>query len=225
MRSVLAVAVAAAFVTGEYDPGTVPPEATSAPKPSGRVLHVGRGGLQRAVDRARPGDTIRIARGAHRGAVVIRGASKRGLRLVGDGARLRGTITVRDTAAITLRGLAATGVRLDRVDRYTLDGLRVTGGAGIDVRRSVGGTIRRVLATGNRGAGIALAAAPARVRTVRTFIRDSTVSANAVGIALDGAGAVTVSRVRVLRNAAGIRSAGATDLVVSDSPIDPPETQ
>jgi hypothetical protein len=223
--SVLLALLAAPALAGEYEPGTVPPEPAAPATPSGRVLHAGRGGIQRAVDRARPGDTIRLARRTYRGDVEIRGASKRGVRLAGAGARLRGTITVRDTGSVTLRGLTARGVRLDRVDRYTLDGLRVSGsaGAGIDVRRSTGGAIRRVRAWGNRGPGIALRGAPARVRTVRTFIRESTVERNAVGIALDGAGAVTVDRVRVQRNAAGISATGATDLVVSDSVIEPPE--
>jgi hypothetical protein len=222
--AVLAALVAAPAPAGEYDPGTVPPESVTRPKPSGRVLHAGRGGLQRVVDRARPGDTIRLARRTYRGDVEIRGASKRGVRLLGDGARVRGTIAVRDTGSVTLRGIAARGVRLDRVDRYTLDGLRVSGSAaaGIDVRGSVGGSIRRVRAWDNRGPGIALRRTPARVRTVRTFIRESTVERNAVGLALDSAGAVTVTRVRVQRNAAGIRATGATDLVVSDSVVDPP---
>ena len=81
MRSLLAVL---AIVTGAYEPGTVPPESTPQPSSSGRVLQVGRGGIQAAVDRARPGDTVRVRRGTYRGRVEIRGASKRGVRLIGD---------------------------------------------------------------------------------------------------------------------------------------------
>src|SRR5215210_796027 len=128
MRSALA-AVGLALLAGAYDPGTVPPASTSQPAPSGRVLHVGRGGIQAAVERARAGDTIRIAPGTYRGRVEIRGASKRGLRIVGDRVTLRGAIAVRDTAAITIRGVRVVGgdIALHGVDRYVLDRLRVTG--------------------------------------------------------------------------------------------------
>jgi hypothetical protein len=213
-------------LAGEYDPGTVPPESSARPEPSGRVLHVGRGGIQRAVDRARAGDTIRIRRGTYRGAVEIRGASRRGLRVIADGATLRGSIRVRDTGSITLRGLTVHGgVALRDVDRYVLDRVRVIGAAaaGIDARGCTGGTLTGVLARGNAGAGIALAAAPARMREVRTFIRNSTVERNAVGIALQDMRAVTIDRVRVLANGAGVRSLGATDLVLSATVIDPPQ--
>ena len=101
----------------------MPPESSPQPSSSGRVLHVGRGGIQAAVDRARPGDTIRVRRGTYRGRVEIRGASKRGVSLLGDRATIQGAVRVRDTAAVTLRGLTVTrGVRVDDVDRYVLDG-------------------------------------------------------------------------------------------------------
>jgi nitrous oxidase accessory protein NosD len=207
---------------GEYDPGTVPPEGSERPSASGRVLQVRRGGrIQAVVRRARPGDTVRVAPGSYAGDVEIRGASKRGVRLVGDRVTIRGTVTVRETAAITLRGLTVRGVVLDRVDRYVLDRLRVSGaeGAGVDVRRSPGGTIRRVLASGNRGAGIALAVTPAAQRAARTFVREVTLRGNAVGIALDRADATTISRARILANDVGVSAAGATGLVVRDTDI------
>jgi nitrous oxidase accessory protein NosD len=210
-------------VAGEYEPGTVPPESTSRPASSGRVLHVGRGGIQAAVNRARAGDTIRVAPGTYRGRVEIRGASKRGLRLVGDRATLRGAIVVRDTAAITIRGLGILGggVTLRSVDRYALDRLRVSGSetAGIDVRRSRGGSITRVLASSNHGAGIGIAGSPALVRPVRTFVRDVTVQANTVGIAIDHADATTITRTRVLDNDMGVSLDGAGDLVLRDNDI------
>ena len=123
MHSLLAVL---AIVSGAYEPGTVPPESTPQPSSSGRVVHVGRGGIQAAVDRARRGDTVRIRRGTYRGRVEIRGASKRGVSLVGDGATIEGAVGVRDTAAVTLRGVTVTrGVGVDHVDRYVLDRLRL----------------------------------------------------------------------------------------------------
>ncbi len=216
MRSLLAVV---AIVSGAYSPGTAPPEATSQPSSSGRVLHVGRGGIQAAVDRARPGDTIRVRRRTYRGRVEIRGASKRGVQLIGDGATIDGAVSVRDTAAIGLRGLTVTrGVVVDDVDRYVLDRVRVVG-AGIVARRSPGGSITRVRVQGSPGAGISLATSPAQVRATRTFVRDVTVQANAVGIALDGVRAVTISRARVLGNATGVSAAGTRDAVLTDSDV------
>jgi Periplasmic copper-binding protein (NosD) len=217
----VAAVVAPRAVAGEYDPGTVPPEASARPPSSGRVLHVGRAGIQAAIDRARPGDTIRIPARTYRGPVEIRGASKRGLRLLGDGARIRGTIRVRDTAAITLRGLDVTGsVVLDRVDRYVLERMRVTGGerAAIDVRRSPGGTIARVLVRADH-AGIAVGYASAAVRARRTFVREVTVEGGFVGIALTYASAVTVSRARLLDNDVGVSVTAGSGLVLRDNDI------
>ena len=215
MRSLLAVL---AIVSGAYEPGTVPPESSPQPSSSGRVLHVGRGGIQAAVDRARPGDTIRVRRGTYRGRVEIRGASKRGVRLLGDRATIQGAVSVRDTAAVTLRGLTVTrGVGVDDVDRYVLDGLRLVG-SGVAVRRSSGGTISRVLVR-SAPVGIALADSPARLRAIRTFVRDVTVQGNATGIALDAVRAVTVSRARVLGNATGVAATAAREAVLSDSDV------
>ena len=215
MRSLLAVL---AIVSGAYEPGTVPPESSPQPSSSGRVLHVGRGGIQAAVDRARPGDTIRVRRGTYRGRVEIRGASKRGVSLLGDRATIQGAVDVRDTAAVTLRGLTVTrGVRVHDVDRYVLDRLRLAG-SGVAVRRSSGGAISRVLVR-SAPVGIALADSPARLRATRTFVRDVTVQDNATGIALDAVRAVTVSRARVVGNATGVAATAAREAVLSDSDV------
>jgi hypothetical protein len=219
MRSVVALAVAAAVAAGGYEPGSVPSEPAPRTAPSGRVLQVGHGGIQAAVDRAGPGDTIRLGPGTYRGPVEIRGASKRGVRLVGERATVRGTIRLRDSTAVAVRGIAVSGaVVVDGVDRYVLDGLRVSGG-GVSVRRSAGGTIARVLAQGGTGPGIALTASPPQARATRTFVRDVTGRAHAVGIALDAVRAVSVSRARVLDNATGVAASRTRDAVVTDSDV------
>jgi hypothetical protein len=166
---------------------------------------------------------VRVPRGTYRGPVEIRGASKRGLRLIGDGATLRGALTVRDTAAVRVQGIAVEGssLVLRDVDRYVLDRVRVTGSAGngIDVRRSPGGTITRVLARANGAAGIAVGGSPPGVRAVRTFVRESTIEGNRVGIALDALRAVTISRVRILGGATGVSATAVRDGVLTDCDI------
>ena len=115
---------------------------------------------------------------------------------------------MRDTAAVTLRGLTVTrGVSVDDVDRYVLDGLRLAG-SGVAVRRSSGGTIARVLVR-SAPVGIALADSPARCARLGRFVRDVTVQGNATGIALDAVRAVTVSPRARLGNATGVAATAA----------------
>ena len=199
MRSLLAVL---AIVSGAYGSrGRVPPgspaEASQpsvllGPRPARRSRrHPGRGRPCPAGRHdPRPARHLPRAGGDPR-RVQARGAPARRPR---DDP---GTVRVRDTAAITLRGLTVTrGVSVDDVDRYVLDGPRASSAPVSTVRRSSGGTISRVLVRSAPVRDRARRLAGAAARDPRTFVRDVTVQGNAIGIALDRASAPSRSAAR-----------------------------
>lgn len=87
---------------------------------SGADIRVPAGdGLAAAIDQAAPGDTLRLARGVHRGSVVV---DKPDLTLAGErGATLDGNgtgMTIRVTApGVTVRGLMIRGSGLGLIDK------------------------------------------------------------------------------------------------------------
>jgi hypothetical protein len=246
LLAALALLVApAAAGAQDYDERSpsVPAPAQERPHGPFRTLVVSRTrphalrSIQAAIDRARAGDRIRVARGTYRERVQIRGASKRWLRLVGDprapgrvvldGAGRRDDGVLVDGAdgvrieGITVRRFAHDGVAVRDAARVTLTRLVATsnGGAGLRLARARGAQVRRSLAYLNAEAGITVRGGAAGVRPVRSFVREVTAWGNRAGLTVATAGALTVSRSRWFDNGAGIVAAGATGLVVRDNDV------
>ncbi len=131
LKTVLAFATATALLA----PAAAAAQPYSAPgnpkgaqkKPGGpfKTLRVGKGQryktIQAAVTRARPGDTVKVANGTYREGVVVRGAGKRYLKLVGNPRQP-------EKVVIEARGVkgagAQNGVLVNGADNVTIDGFK-----------------------------------------------------------------------------------------------------
>jgi nitrous oxidase accessory protein NosD len=201
MHSLLAVL---AIVSGAYDPGTVPPESMPQPRSSGRVVHVGRRGIQAAVDRARPGDTVRIRRGTYRARVEIRGASKRGVTLIGDGATIDGAVGVRGTGVVVRRSSGGTIARV--LVRSAPVGISLADSpAAVRATRTF---VRDVTVQGN-ATGIALDA----VRAVT--VSRARVLGNATGVAATSVREAVLADSDITGSHVGVAVAAGSDLLLS----------
>ncbi|MFD9814122.1 nitrous oxide reductase family maturation protein NosD [Streptomyces sp. NPDC059080] len=173
------------------------------------TVHPGES-IQKAVDAAEPGDTIRLAPGTYRESVRI---DKPGLTLRGEGERTvlrpatraandcgkdgngicvlgRPGHRVADVAlrSLTVEGFRKSGVWAAQTDRLSVRDVtaRHMGQWGIAQQESVRATLRGNTATGNGDAGIFLANTVdeegGALDTLGTDIRENTVTGNRIGI-------------------------------------------
>ncbi|HSD76879.1 MAG TPA: right-handed parallel beta-helix repeat-containing protein [Solirubrobacteraceae bacterium] len=182
--------------------------------------------IQKAVNRARPGDTVRLTNGTYRQSVKIFGARKRYLRLVGnpkdpskvvlDGARLRGAakqngVFIKDADQVTVKGVTAThfngnGFFVLNATGYTLTRLRAmqTGVYGVYAFNSRGGTMSDSVAAWNNDSGFYIGQTPPQSRPVRSFVRNVSAYGNVLGFSGTNMRYVTITRSRWFNNGLGI---------------------
>jgi hypothetical protein len=205
------------------NPGNVTPP----PQGKGKTLGVCKHGcrfsrIQAAVNKAKAGDTVRVADGTYREAVSVRGATKSYVKLIGNpgapekvvlkggGGRQNGVL-VDGADEVTVRGFkardyAANGFFFVNVVGYTARDLIAakTGVYGIYAFNSKGGTMRDSEAYYNNDAGFYIGQTPAQVKPVRSIVKNIDSWGNPLGWSGTNMRYVTITRSRFYNNATGL---------------------
>src|SRR5215204_772974 len=229
------------------DPGTVTPEPTG----KGKTLTVCKKSsckyrtIQKAVNKAKAGDTVKVKPGKYKEAVQIKGAKKSYITLVGNprkpakvllegGGRKQNGVFVNGADEVTVRGFkarnyAANGFFFVNVVGYTARDLIAakTGVYGIYAFNSKGGTMRDSEAYYNNDAGFYIGQTPAQQKPIRSIVTNIDSWGNPLGWSGTNMRYVTITKSRFYNNAAGIvpnaldseKFPPAEDNVIADNDI------
>ncbi|HET6550702.1 MAG TPA: right-handed parallel beta-helix repeat-containing protein [Solirubrobacter sp.] len=178
--------------------------------------------IQKAVNKARAGDTIRVRNGVYREAVTINGKRKRYLRLIGNRAhpnkvllRARGNmqngIFVNAADQVTVDGFMARGYKSNgffftNLNGYTMNHLiaRQTGVYGLYAFNTIGGRILNSEAYYVNDGAFYIGQTPPQAKPVQTIVRNVSGWGSPLGFSATNMRYVTITKSRFYNNAAGI---------------------
>jgi hypothetical protein len=178
--------------------------------------------IQKAVDKARAGDTIRVRDGVYREAVKITGSKKRYLKLIGNPShpekvvlRARGKmqngIFVNDADEVTVNGFmardyVANGFFFVNLNGYTMNHLiaRHTGVYGLYAFNTIGGRILNSEAYYLNDGAFYIGQTPPQAKPVRTIVSNVDGWGSALGFSATNMRYVTITKSRFYNNALGI---------------------
>ncbi len=227
-----ALLVPATSMAGQYPPPSNPGGPDSAPK-DGRTLKVCKKGkrcfktIQKAVNAARAGDTVKVANGRYREGVKVSGRKKAFLKLVGNprnpkrvvidnkglrGAAAQNSVFVNGANNVTVNGFTArnykgNGFFVVNVTGYKLTNLRAegpTGVYGIYAFNSKGGQMTNSDAFYHKDAGFYVGQTPPQTRPRRTIVRNVRSWGNALGWSGTNMRYVTITDSEFFNNAVGL---------------------
>jgi Right handed beta helix region len=245
--------IAAPALAADYPEPSNPGKVQVKPKGPFSTLHVGKGAkyktIQAAVDKAKAGDTIRIADGTYRESVKVTGPAKRYLKIIGNAsapgkvvidlkglspAQSQNGLTVNGADEVTVQGLTAThykgnGIFAINVHGYTFANLQaILGGVyGIYAFNAVGGTMRDSVAAWNNDGGYYIGQTPPQTKPVRTLATNLTSYGNVLGWSGTNMRYVTITKSKFFNNGTGVVPNALTsekyppdeDNVISDNDI------
>ena len=178
--------------------------------------------IQKAVNKARAGDTIRVRNGVYREAVKVNGQKKRYLKLIGNAKnpkkvllRARGNmqngIFVNDADEVTVRGFMTRGYKSNgyfftNLTGYTMDRLiaRQTGVYGLYAFNTIGGRMINSEAYYVNDGAFYIGQTPPQAKPVRTIVRNVEGWGSPLGFSATNMRYVTITKSRFYNNAAGI---------------------
>jgi hypothetical protein len=234
MRNTLAATAAALLLLPAAAGAQTYPEPKEpgriAPKPKGpfKTHTVCKSGkcdfksIQKAVNKAKAGDKIRVRKGVYKEAVTISGAKKRYLRIVGDRKHPRRVVLegsnkkqngffVNGADEVTIDGFTARNYKangffvVNNVG-YTLTHLvaQKSGVYGVYAFNSKGGEMSHSEAYYHSDAGFYIGQTPQQAKPVRSVVRDVESWGNPIGFSATNMRYVTITRSRFYNNAIGI---------------------
>jgi hypothetical protein len=201
--------------------------------------------IQKAVNKAKAGDTIRVRNGVYREAVRINGSKKRYLKVIGNPGkprkvllRARGSMQnaffVNEADEVTISGFMARGYKANgffftNVNGYTLNHLvaRQTGVYGLYAFNTIGGRMLNSEAFYVNDGAFYIGQTPPQDKPVQTVVRNVDGWGSPIGFSATNMRYVTITKSRFYNNAAGIvpnaldseKFPPAEDNVITDNEI------
>jgi hypothetical protein len=178
--------------------------------------------IQKAVNKARAGDTVKVRSGVYREAVTINGPKKRFLRLIGNPGnpkkvvlRAKGNmqngVFVNHANEVTVSGFMArdyksNGFFFTNLTGYTMNHLiaRKTGVYGLYAFNTVGGRMINSEAYYANDGAFYIGQTPVQSKPVRSLVRNVAGWGSPLGFSATNMRYVTITRSRFYNNAAGI---------------------
>jgi hypothetical protein len=225
---VAALALAPVAGAVDYPPPAYPKGGTAKPKGPFKTLNVCKKKscfptIQSAVNKAKPGDTIKVANGTYREGVKISGASKRYIKLVGNvkdpskvviegkGVKASNGVQINGAVNVTVKGFQAQHFKANgffavNTKDYTFTNLKafLVGVYGIYAFNSVGGTITDSEAAWNSDSGFYIGQTPPQAKPKRSIVRNITSYGNVLGWSGTNMRYVTITKSKFYNNGTGV---------------------
>jgi hypothetical protein len=249
---VAALALAPVAGAVDYPPPAYPKGGTGKPKGPFKTLNVCKKKkscfptIQSAVNKAKPGDTIKVANGTYREGVKISGASKRYIKLVGNkkdpskvviegkGVKASNGVQINGAVNVTVNGFTAQHFKANgffavNTKDYTFTNLKAfrVGVYGIYAFNSVGGTITDSEAAWNSDSGFYIGQTPPQAKPKRSIVKNITSYGNVLGWSGTNMRYVTITKSKFYNNGTGVvpntlsseKYAPEEDNVITDNDI------
>ena len=236
LAPLVTLALAAPAMAADYPAPSDPGKVQSKPAGPHRTLKVcAKSGkkakgcfktIQKAINAAKAGDTVKVPHGTWKEGLMIQGSKKRYLSLIGDvkhpekvvleGQTLKGAaksngVLINGANEVTVRGMTAqhyngNGFFVTNTKGYHFTDLiaRYVGVYGLYAFNTIGGEMRRDIGAWNNDSGFYVGQTPKQTKPVRTVISDVVAYGNVLGYSGTNSRYVTITKSKWFNNGLGI---------------------